>query len=192
LKENSTGKRGNPNRLIRLPLILSGARNGFRLAAHLLLHRECGLAVDQSSRSEQKDRDESGHENGEPGETMGTATGQGTVIRGGQVTEDAIGARRLWTAVIVKAVEDWRSGNLRDRRAAQTFLFEGEDDFNEVCAGAGLDPGSFRGNLLRIGRRVEMHGPWMQAPATQFRTRVGGEPKTTGFLVPSFVHSVHS
>jgi hypothetical protein len=123
---------------------------------------------------------------------MGTASSQGSMIRDCQVTEDGIGARRLWTAVIIKAVEDWRSGSLRDRRAAQTFLFEGNDDFNEVCAGAGLDPGSFRGNLLRIGRRVEMQGPWMQPRVTHFQLPVGGEPKKMGFLVPSFVHSVHS
>jgi hypothetical protein len=76
------------------------------------------------------------------------------------VTEDAILERRLWTAVIVKAVEDWQTGTLRARREAQKFLFEDESDFMEVCGLAGLDPGNFRAKLLKIGQRIEMRGPW--------------------------------
>jgi hypothetical protein len=76
------------------------------------------------------------------------------------VIEGAIGERRLWTAVIVMAVEDWRTGTLRARRKAQEFLFEDDRDFKEVCAGAGLEPGSLRAKLLKVGHRVEMHGPW--------------------------------
>ncbi len=75
------------------------------------------------------------------------------------VTEDSISERRLWTAVLVMAVEDWRSGTLRAKRAAQSFLFDEDFDFREVCAGAGLDPASFRSKLLKIGRRIEMQGP---------------------------------
>lgn len=77
------------------------------------------------------------------------------------VTEDSIGANRLWTAVIVKAVEDWRMGSLRARREAQKFLFEDDRDFYQVCASAGLDPALFRAKLLKIGRRIEMQGPYM-------------------------------
>jgi hypothetical protein len=39
------------------------------------------------------------------------------------VTEELISERRLWTAVLVNAVEDWRGGTLRARREAQEFLF---------------------------------------------------------------------
>jgi hypothetical protein len=74
------------------------------------------------------------------------------------VTEDSIGENRLWTAVIVKAVEDWRNGTLRARREAQKFLFEDHRDFNNVCASAGLDPSRLRAQLLRIGRKIEMEG----------------------------------
>ena len=77
------------------------------------------------------------------------------------VTEEAILERRLWTSVIVKAVEDWQTGTLRARREAQKFLFEDQADFAEVCALAGLDPESFRAKLLKIGRRIEMQGPWV-------------------------------
>jgi hypothetical protein len=77
------------------------------------------------------------------------------------VTEDLIGANRLWTAVIVKAVEDWRVGTLRARREAQKFLFEDDRDFYQVCASAGLDADLFRSKLLKLGRRIEMHGPYL-------------------------------
>jgi hypothetical protein len=94
------------------------------------------------------------------GELMDATRAQG--LPGGQnaVTEDLIGANRLWTAVIVKAVEDWRMGTLRARREAQKFLFEDDRDFFQVCASAGLDPDLFRTKLLKLGRRIEMQGPF--------------------------------
>jgi hypothetical protein len=73
------------------------------------------------------------------------------------VTEETIAERRLWTAVLVHAVEEWRRGTLRARRQAQQFLFEDDQDFGVVCASAGLDPGSLRAQLLRIGTRLEPH-----------------------------------
>lgn len=76
-----------------------------------------------------------------------------------EITEECIAERRLWLAVITLAVEDWRSGTLRARRAAQKFLFEDHDDFERVCSGAGLDPASLRSKLMRIGRKIEMEGP---------------------------------
>ena len=77
------------------------------------------------------------------------------------VTEDSIGEYRLWTAVIIKAIEDWRSGTLRARREAQKFLFEDTRDFFDVCASAGLDPVRFRAQLLKIGRRIALEGPYL-------------------------------
>jgi len=76
------------------------------------------------------------------------------------VTEEAISERRLWTAVLVTAVQDWRVGTLRAKRSAQQFLFEDDRDFTEVCAGAGIDPSSFRLRLVKIGRKIEMTGTW--------------------------------
>ena len=81
------------------------------------------------------------------------------------VTEDCISERRLWTAVIVMAVEDWRSGSLRARREAQSFLFEDNEDFQAVCGSAGLDPATLRARLLKIGKRVHMQGPYLQSMA---------------------------
>jgi hypothetical protein len=59
--------------------------------------------------------------------------------RGEATTEELIAERRLWRAVIVHAVDEWLSGPLRAKRAAQKFLFEDHDDFCQVCACAGLD-----------------------------------------------------
>ena len=82
----------------------------------------------------------------------------GSMSRENQVTEDLIGENRLWTAVIVNAVEDWRFGTLRARREAQAFLFDDHADFETVCGRAGLEPDTFRSKLLKIGRRIEMEG----------------------------------
>lgn len=48
------------------------------------------------------------------------------------------------------------------RPGAQSFLFEDNEDFQAVCASAGLDPGTLRARLLKIGQRVHMHGPYLQ------------------------------
>lgn len=82
------------------------------------------------------------------------------------VAPEAIAERRMCTAVIVHAVEEWLSGPLRVRRAAQ-FLFEDDDNFFQVCACAGLDPASFRSRLLRVGRRVAMQGSLAQPVSAQ-------------------------
>jgi hypothetical protein len=74
------------------------------------------------------------------------------------VTEDLIAERRLWTAVVVSAVEEWKTGSLRARREAQQFLFENKDDFELVCAGAGLDPNDMRSRLKKVGRMITGEG----------------------------------
>jgi len=78
------------------------------------------------------------------------------------VTEECISERRLWTAVIVMAVEDWRNGTLRARREAQKFIFEEKSNFHVVCESAGLDPATMRSRLLKIGKMVEMQGPYLR------------------------------
>jgi hypothetical protein len=90
---------------------------------------------------------------------METATRNFEGADSNAVTEDMIPERRLWTAVLVNAVLEWRNGTLRAKREAQKFLFESDGDFQDVCARAGLNPASFRTRLLQIGKRVEMQGP---------------------------------
>jgi hypothetical protein len=57
---------------------------------------------------------------------MGMMNEQGQAESYNAVTEELISERRLLTAVIVNAVEDWRSGSLRARREAQDFLFDND------------------------------------------------------------------
>lgn len=75
------------------------------------------------------------------------------------VTEELISARRLWTAVLVQAVEEWRGGTLRARREAQDFLFNDIKDFATVCSGAGLDGEDFRARLAKVGQQVRLGEP---------------------------------
>src|ERR1700735_656376 len=89
---------------------------------------------------------------------MGKGSEQYQVDAQNTVTEELIGERRLWTAVVISAVEDWRSGRLRTQRKAQEFLFGSDTDFQTVCARAGVEPSSFRVRFLTLGKLVEMHG----------------------------------
>jgi hypothetical protein len=81
------------------------------------------------------------------------------------VTEECISERRLWTAVIAMAVQDWRNGTLRARREAQTFLFESQTDFSSVCESAGLEPDTLRNRLVKIGKKIEMEGAYTHTMA---------------------------
>jgi hypothetical protein len=60
--------------------------------------------------------------------------------------------RRLWIAVLMQAVVEWRSDRMRAKREAEAFLFHNEKDFQMVCAGAGMDPSALRSQLLRLCR----------------------------------------
>lgn len=81
------------------------------------------------------------------------------------VTEDCVSERRLWTAVVARALEDWRTGTLRERRKAQQFIFEDHEDFERACFFAGLDRECLRSRLLKIGRKVEMESTWQHVAA---------------------------
>lgn len=83
----------------------------------------------------------------------------GRMVGSESITEDFIAERRLWMAVVANAVEEWKSGSLKSRRAAQHFLFESDADFNHVCAYAGLDASNLQSKLLKIGKKIEMQGP---------------------------------
>src|SRR5271154_5247386 len=87
-----------------------------------------------------------------------TMTAQVYADSNNSVTEEMISERRLWTAVLVNAVEDWRTGTLRARREAQDFLFNTDKDLEMVCSGAGLDWSDFRTRLLKVGKHVQMEG----------------------------------
>jgi hypothetical protein len=60
---------------------------------------------------------------------------------------------RLWQAVILSAVEDWVSGPLRTKRAAEIYLFEDQVDFPRVCESAGMDADRLRSRLKKLRDR---------------------------------------
>jgi hypothetical protein len=57
---------------------------------------------------------------------------------------------RLWQAVILSAVEDWVSGGLRAKRAAEAYLFGDQTDFPLVCESAGMNVDRLRSRLKRL------------------------------------------
>ena len=63
---------------------------------------------------------------------------------------DQISERRLWTAVLLQALEDWKSSNMRRKREAEKFFFESAADFARVCMGAGFTPASVLSRLRHM------------------------------------------
>jgi len=73
-----------------------------------------------------------------------------TLICRADEIEGPIGEKRLWVAVLLQAVEDWRSDRISTQREAEKFLFHNHADFETVCAGAGIEASSFRARLSRF------------------------------------------
>jgi hypothetical protein len=69
---------------------------------------------------------------------------------------DTVPETRLWQAVILSAVEDWVSGGLRSKRAAEVYLFQDEVDFPRVCESAGMDVDRLRERLNKL-REQQSH-----------------------------------
>jgi hypothetical protein len=57
---------------------------------------------------------------------------------------------RLWQAVIENAIAEYVRGPEQQKRQAEFFLFEDEEDFPFVCRSAGLNPGTVRESLWAI------------------------------------------
>ncbi len=89
---------------------------------------------------------------------MEIMSGREALICRGNEVEQPIGEQRLWVAVLAQAVEDWQGERLRSKRDAEQFLFQDQKDFQIVCARAGIDPISFRSQLLRV-RHPEKANP---------------------------------
>jgi hypothetical protein len=64
-----------------------------------------------------------------------------------EVNSSEFSGQRVWTAVLLQALEDWQFGNSRRKHEAEKFLFESSSDFNRVCTAAGLVPGSVLSKL---------------------------------------------
>jgi len=63
---------------------------------------------------------------------------------------EPLGEQRLWQAVILRTIEEWKSGTLRVKRQAEQYLFEDEKDFPAVCQSAGMDVGRLRAGLRKL------------------------------------------
>lgn len=71
--------------------------------------------------------------------------------------EDMAGEVRLWQAVVVRAIQDWMSGPVRQQHQAENYIFGGNPDFAVVCQSAGLNADDLRARLGRI-RSGHSHG----------------------------------
>ena len=81
----------------------------------------------------------------------------------GSVEREIVGARetvgevRLWQAVVVRVIQDWMSGPLRQKRQAEHYIFDENADFARVCQSAGLNADDLRARLTRMrGRRLQI------------------------------------
>jgi hypothetical protein len=63
---------------------------------------------------------------------------------------EQVSERGLWIAVLLQAIEDWRSCNIRRQKEAERFFFKSEKDFATVCRGAGLEPSSVLAKLQKM------------------------------------------
>ena len=66
--------------------------------------------------------------------------------------------RRLWTAVLLQAVMDWQSHNVRAHREAERFLLQRPVDLEAVCHRAGMNPDAFQSKLRRLRRTQPLAG----------------------------------
>jgi hypothetical protein len=80
-------------------------------------------------------------------------------------TSEQFSERRLWTAVLLQALEDWNSGNRRQSKAAEIFFFESGEDFARACRGAGLSPESVLGKLKLMKQAGSQRGITMPLAA---------------------------
>lgn len=83
------------------------------------------------------------------GGSMETPNSGKRIICKGIDLEGPVSEQKIWAAVLLQAVEDWRSENAKLHRDAAQFLFKEENDFEVVCAGAGIEPSSFRSRLAQ-------------------------------------------
>lgn len=97
---------------------------------------------------------------------METVSSEKQILCKGIEAEEPVNEQKIWLAVLLQAVEDWRSDNVKLHREAEEFLFREKKDFDVVCTGAGIEPSSFRGRLMRAAQRSnETHAQLSQMAA---------------------------
>jgi hypothetical protein len=90
-------------------------------------------------------------------ETEGKKVAESTIERDIVSAEEMAGEVRLWQAVVMRAIQDWTSGPLRQQRQAERYIFD-DKDFVLVCQSAGLNADDLRVRLSRI-RSQHLHEP---------------------------------
>ena len=70
---------------------------------------------------------------------------------------------RLWQAIITKAITDWMSGPLRQKRQAEQYLFHDNTNFPMACQSAGMDASALRARLEKLRRKNAGNAPCAQA-----------------------------
>lgn len=90
---------------------------------------------------------------GEGGKMEMASSGKRVLCKGMEI-EGPDNEQKIWASVLLQAVEDWRSDNAKLHRDAEQFLFNEKNDFDIVCAGAGIEPSSFRSRLTRGLQRI--------------------------------------
>lgn len=83
-----------------------------------------------------------------------------------QSSESPIGLRRMWSAVLLQALEDWQSTSLTRKLQAEKFLFQSQNDLASVCRSAGLDPRYVAAKLERMKQSAQQqpaHFAWQAA-----------------------------
>jgi len=71
----------------------------------------------------------------------------------GQDAVQQMPEERLWQVVLARTIEEWMSGPLRQKREAEEYLFNDNEDFLLVCQSAGMDPGRLRTQLRRLQKQ---------------------------------------
>ena len=74
---------------------------------------------------------------------------EGTIERDIVGGEEMAGELRLWQAVVIRAIQDWISGPIRQQRQAERYIFE-DKDFALICQSAGLNADDLRTRLSKI------------------------------------------
>lgn len=79
--------------------------------------------------------------------------GESNIEREIGTDQETRGEVRMWQAVVLKTIQEWVSGPLRQHRQAEQYLFQDKKDFPRVCRSAGLDPDDLRARLTKIRSR---------------------------------------
>jgi hypothetical protein len=77
-----------------------------------------------------------------------------TNVRESATEQRAVSEVRLWQAVLISAIQEWKSGPVRLKSQAEHYLFQDEKDFPLVCHLAGMDVVRLHAKLTKLRGQV--------------------------------------